>query len=111
MVPDSIEDHRHLALTIYRMAHGCSFKVLKDLFGVSQPVAMETFNQIIRVMVSCLYRVSKKNCLLKMLTKENLTAIDCKHVFRAVNIKFNDQLMTRVKGIKKKRLRSFSKIF
>ena len=35
-----------------------------------------------------------------MLTKENLIDVDCKHVFRAVNIKFNDQLMTRVKGIK-----------
>ena len=55
MVPDPIEDHRQLALTIYRMAHGCSFKVLKDLFGVSQSVTTETFNQIIRVIVSCLY--------------------------------------------------------
>ena len=35
-----------------------------------------------------------------MLTKENLLAIDCTHVLRAVNIKFNDQLMTRVKGIR-----------
>ena len=35
-----------------------------------------------------------------MLTKEKLIAIDCKHDLRAVNIKFNDQLMTRVKGIK-----------
>ena len=33
-------------------------------------------------------------------SKEKLIAIDCKHVLRAVNIKFNDQLMTRVKGIK-----------
>ena len=31
------------------MAHGCSFKVLKDLFGVSQSVATETFNQVICV--------------------------------------------------------------
>ena len=29
-----------------------------------------------------------------MLRKENLIAIDGKHVLRAVNIKFNDQLMT-----------------
>ena len=55
MVSDLIEDHRQLALTVYRLAHGCSFKVLKDLFGVSQSVATETFNQVIRVMVSCLY--------------------------------------------------------
>ena len=50
MVSDPIEDRRQLALAIYRLAHGCSFKVLKDLFGVSQSVAAE-----IRVMVSCLY--------------------------------------------------------
>ena len=31
-----------------------------------------------------------------MLIKENLIAIDCKHVLRAINIKYNDQLMTTV---------------
>ena len=46
-----------------------------------------------------------------MLTKENLISIDCKHVLRDVNIKFNDQLMTRVKGIKKKCLRITTNIF
>ena len=30
--------------------------------------------------------VSKKYCLLKMFTKENLPAIDCKHVLRAVSV-------------------------
>ena len=30
--------------------------------------------------------VSKKYCLLKMLTKENLLAFDCKHVLRAVSV-------------------------
>ena len=28
----------------------------------------------------------KKYCLLKMLTEENLLAIDCKHVLRAVSV-------------------------
>ena len=57
MVSDPIEDHRQVALKTYRLAHGCSFKVLKDLFGVSQWVATETSNQGIRVMISCLYNV------------------------------------------------------
>ena len=35
MVPNPIETHRQLGLTIYRMAHGCSFKVLQHIFGVS----------------------------------------------------------------------------
>ena len=55
MSPDPIEDHRQLTLTIYRLVHGCSFKVLRYLFGVSQSVATETFKQVIRVIVSCLY--------------------------------------------------------
>ena len=42
MIPEPIECHRQLALTLYRLAHGCSFKVLKDVFGVSQSVATET---------------------------------------------------------------------
>ena len=55
MVPNPIEDHRQLALTLYRMAHGCSFTVLKYLFGVSQSLATATFNKVIRVLVYCLY--------------------------------------------------------
>ena len=34
MVPNSIGPQRQLALIIYRMAHGCSFKVLKYIFGL-----------------------------------------------------------------------------
>ena len=55
MVPNPIETHRQLGLTIYWMAHGCSFKVIKDIFGVSQSLARETFNKVIKVMVSTLY--------------------------------------------------------
>ena len=52
MVPNPIVPHRHLALTIYRMAHGCSFKVVKYIFGVSHSLATQTFNQVIRVLIS-----------------------------------------------------------
>ena len=68
MVSDPTKDDRQLALTIYRLVHGCSFKVLKDFFRVTQSVASETFNQLIRVMVSCLYNelvylsLSDENC-------------------------------------------------
>ena len=48
MVPEPIEDHRQLALTIYRMAHGCSFNVLKDIFGVSKSLATKMFNKVIK---------------------------------------------------------------
>ena len=52
MVPNPIEPYRQLALTIYRMAHGCSFKVLKYNFGVPQSLATQTFNKAIRVLIS-----------------------------------------------------------
>ena len=32
-VPHPIENYRQIALTIYRLAHGCSFSTLSDLFA------------------------------------------------------------------------------
>ena len=55
MIPNPTEEHRYLALTTYRFAHGCSFKVLKDLFGVSQSMTTECFNKVIKVMLHCFY--------------------------------------------------------
>ena len=55
MIPNPIEKHRQLALTIYRLAFGCLFNVLKDLFGVSQSLPTEYFNKVVKVMVRCLY--------------------------------------------------------
>ena len=51
MLPNPIEDHRQLGLTIYRLTHGYSFKVIMDIFGVSQCLATETFNNVIKCMV------------------------------------------------------------
>ena len=47
--------HRQLALTIYRLAHGTSFPVTSDLFGVSRSLAIETFNQVCRLLVAKFY--------------------------------------------------------
>ena len=55
ITPNPIEEHRQLALTIYRLAYGCSFNVLKDLFVLSQSLATECFNKVIKVMVHCMY--------------------------------------------------------
>ena len=51
MSQNPIEDHRQLGLTIYRLGHGCSFKVIMDIFGVSQSLAAETFNNVIKCLV------------------------------------------------------------
>ena len=51
--PTSVD--RQLANTLYRLAHGCSFSTLSDLFGVSISSASETFNYVCRVLVSRLY--------------------------------------------------------
>ena len=55
MAPNPIEDQRQLSLTIYRMAHGCWFKVLTGMFWVSQSLATETFNNVVKCMVFTLY--------------------------------------------------------
>ena len=47
MVPDPIESHRQIALTLYRLAHAVSFSTLADLFGV--------FNNVIRLFVQHMY--------------------------------------------------------
>ena len=49
MEPHPMEPHRQLALTLYRLGHGCSFRVTSDLFG-----AVATF-KVIRVMIANLY--------------------------------------------------------
>ena len=73
MVPKPIQPHRQLALTIYRMKHGWSFKVLKYVFGVSQSLATQTFNKVIRVLISSLY-----NEFFKLSSSEEEWVQECK---------------------------------
>ena len=54
-VPNPIEAHRQLGLAIYRLAHGCTFTTLSDLFGVSISVAEATFNVVIRELIKTFY--------------------------------------------------------
>ena len=42
MVPNPIEDQCQLGLTIYRFTHGCSSKVIVDMFKFSQSLPAET---------------------------------------------------------------------
>ena len=55
-VPHPIENHRQVALTIYRLAHGCSLSTLSDLFGVSHALAVETYNHAVRELSLRLYK-------------------------------------------------------
>ena len=65
LVPNPIEPDRQLGLTLYRLAHGCSFVVMSDLFGVSKSLATKTFNHVVRELVVHLY-----NDYVKMLESE-----------------------------------------
>ena len=44
-----------LALTLYRLAKGCTFNELEDQFGLSTSTCAITFNHVCRVLVSELY--------------------------------------------------------
>ena len=44
-----------LAITLYRVAHGCSLSTLEDVFGWSIPTNDKTFNYVCRVLVQRLY--------------------------------------------------------
>ena len=47
--------NRQLGLTLYRLGHGASFKILSQLFGVSISLASVTFNKVCCVLVATLY--------------------------------------------------------
>ena len=64
-MPDPIQPEKQLALTIYRLAHGCSFAVVSDLFVVSKALAIEKFNHVIRELPANFY-----NCYVKMTENE-----------------------------------------
>ena len=53
--PEPTTCDRQLALTIYRLAHGCSFLTLQNLFGVSVSLAGIVFNHVCRVLVREMY--------------------------------------------------------
>ena len=55
MKPNLIPPETTLALTMYRLAHGCSFTTLEDLFGWSIATCEKEFNHCCRIIVSCLY--------------------------------------------------------
>ena len=46
---------RQLGLTLYRLAHGCSYSTVGDLFGVASSTACQIFNEVIRVIVQAFY--------------------------------------------------------
>ena len=47
--------HLQIALTLYRLGHGCTYPVAADIFGVSEPLACKVFNHICRTLVAKLY--------------------------------------------------------
>ena len=40
---------------MYRLAHGCSYSTVGDLFGVASSTACQIFNEVIRVIVQVFY--------------------------------------------------------
>ena len=55
MKPNPITPATQLAITLYRLAHGCSLSTLEDVFGWSIPTNDKTFNYVCRVLVQRLY--------------------------------------------------------
>ena len=53
--PYPIPPETQLALTFYRLAHGCSLSTLEDVFGWSISAGDQTFNHVCRILVQRLY--------------------------------------------------------
>ena len=55
LVPEPIKPNRQLGLIIYKLAHGCTFTVIGDVFGISESLATQTFNHVVRELVVNLF--------------------------------------------------------
>ena len=53
--PEPTSPDRQLALTLYRLAHGVTYTVLDDVFGVSKESSCTFFNKVIRLLVAYFY--------------------------------------------------------
>ena len=52
---EPVSPERQLGLTLYRLAHGCSYNTAGDLFGVASCTACKIFNEVIRLIVLVFY--------------------------------------------------------
>ena len=55
MVPNTTKPERELGLTIYRVAHGCSFPFVNEIFGISKPFVTKSFSHLVKELVVWLY--------------------------------------------------------
>lgn len=53
--PVPVPPHTRLAICLYRLAHGCTYNTLGDLFGVAESTAAVVFNEVCKVLVSTFY--------------------------------------------------------
>ena len=57
MKPHPTPPATQLALCLYRLAHGCTFCTVGDLFGVAESTAHIIFQDVFKAIVGCLYDI------------------------------------------------------
>ena len=55
MNPEPVTPEKQLALCLYRLAHGSSYRTVRDLFGVAESTSAVIFKDVCRVLVTTLY--------------------------------------------------------
>ena len=55
LVPEPIEPIRQPGLTIFKLAYVCTFMVIGDIFGISESLATQTINHVVRELVVNLF--------------------------------------------------------
>ena len=53
--PFPVPTHTRLAICLYRLAHGCTYSTVGDLFGVAESTATVIFNEVCKTLVSAFY--------------------------------------------------------
>ena len=54
-VPEPIQPNRQLGLTISKLPQGCTCTVIGDVFEISESIATQTFNHVVRELIVCLF--------------------------------------------------------
>ena len=53
--PTPFPPHTRLGICLYRLAHGCTYSTVGDLFGVAESTAAVIFNGVCKILVSTFY--------------------------------------------------------
>ena len=81
--PAPTPTHVQLALTLYRLGHGCTYPVIAEIFGVSEP---RVFKHVCRILVARLYRQAELRSFIENYEFPCVGAWDRFHIYTTTKL-------------------------